>query len=125
MSGSIKAPKLSKISLGTIGNGVAGELFERELKAVLENISDVTTPWKQKRRLTLEFTFYPDESRDSAAIEIECNKKIPTVSPKLTDIYIDEDDQGELVAVQEDPKQPMLDLKPRRIKKSESLELQQ
>lgn len=111
--------KLSKISLGSIGNGVAGELFDREMKAILENIRDMTTPWKQKRRLSLEFTFYPDESRDSASVEIECVKKIPTVAPKLSTLFIDEDDEGEFIGVQEDPKQPMLDLKPRKLKKGD------
>jgi len=117
--------KLSKISLGSIGNGIAGELFDREMKAILENIRDVTTPWKKARRLTIEFTIYPQESRESAEVEIECKKKIPTVEPRLSTLFIDEDDDGEFIAVQEDPRQPMLDLKPRTLKKGETVELQQ
>lgn len=104
--------KISKISLGSIGNGVAGELFDREMSAILANIVDVNTPAKKVRKLVLEFQIRPDESRQVMGVDVLCTTKMPGVKPQPTTLFMGKEN-GKPVAFHQDPRQGVLDLKPR------------
>jgi len=61
---------LRKVTSESLGDGVIEALFQGELEKVLANIDDLGTDAKKKRRIILEFTITPTESRDMAGIAI-------------------------------------------------------
>jgi hypothetical protein len=64
------------VSLPTIGNGAAVELFEHELEKVLENIADVNTEPESTREITLKFKFKPSAERNFGAVAITVTSKM-------------------------------------------------
>lgn len=73
--------KMEPITLATLGEGAAVEMFERELSRVLEDIDDSNTKPDTKRVIVLEVTFSPSEGRDYAALEIKCKSKLAGLKP--------------------------------------------
>lgn len=63
---------ITEVSLDTIADGVALELFKHEMKQVCDNIADKNTSALGRRKITLTFEFAPDESRD----EVKCNVSV-------------------------------------------------
>ena len=63
--------RLRNLTLDTICNGAARELFEAELQRVVDNINDSNVPATEKRKVTLEFTFSPSPERDWAGITMQ------------------------------------------------------
>lgn len=79
---------LTELSLETVGGGVAHELFERELKNVLENIDDINTLPKDKRVINLQITFQPTEQRDAGMISVICSSKLAGTKASMTPMNI-------------------------------------
>lgn len=78
----------TETTLDTVGNGVAKELFARELTAVMENINDTNTPWKAPRKITLEISFAPDEDRKECTVSVSCKAKLAPVKPYSAHTYL-------------------------------------
>jgi len=93
------------VTLATIANGAALELFERELSRVIENIADVNTDWKAKREIHLKVTIMPDEGRGLAVTALQVTSKLAGVKPVATVVYFGRKD-GQPVAVTHDFAQP-------------------
>ena len=49
----------TRVTLATIGNGAALDLFEHEFQRVIANIADINTNPKQKRKINLEVEITP------------------------------------------------------------------
>jgi hypothetical protein len=85
-----------------ITNLAKGALFERadvEVKRVLENITDQNTDWKKARKITLTLEFKAlDESRESVKVDLQAKSSISPYTPVTTQVYIDKDETGEIVA---------------------------
>ena len=85
-----------------ITNLAKGALFERadvEVKRVLENITDQNTDWKKARKITLTLEFKAlDESRESVKVDLQAKSFISPYTPVTTQVYIDKDETGEIVA---------------------------
>ena len=67
-----------------VGSGVAEELFQRELGAVLANIADVNTQANAKRKIIVEVTFEPVVPREGgrpreAAVYVGSSSKLAPV----------------------------------------------
>jgi len=60
-----------ELEIGTINNSAASEIFKRELGQVMDNIADINTESKATRKITIEFSFTPNEGRDMGVIEIK------------------------------------------------------
>lgn len=86
MSEHVNTPK----SILEMANGAFLELTDREMGLVLENIQDVNTSAKAKRKITVTLTFIPDESRQNIAVEYSVNSKLAPVKPVLTFLYADD-----------------------------------
>lgn len=77
----------SEISLTTICHGGVPEIFERELREVLENIADPNTAAEKTRTLTLKFIFKPTEDRTGAAIDFSCRAALQPVKMAKSNMY--------------------------------------
>jgi hypothetical protein len=92
--------KWTEVTLGSIGNGAAQELFARELAAVLANMQDVNTKHDAKRKITLSFVFAADEARETCSATIKCESKLAPVKPLMITAQMTEGKDGEATLVQ-------------------------
>lgn len=70
-----------ELTLESLGNGVAMELFEELLKQVNENIADPNTNPKDVREITLTFKFKPNETRHDVSVSVHSKKKLAPFKP--------------------------------------------
>ncbi len=97
------------VTLEGLGNGAAKELFEAELRRVVENVSDPNTPWKAKRAITLKITISPEgDERTAVGVAISCTSKVAAPTPYPTRLFVGIGADGP-VAVESNPEQPRLD----------------
>lgn len=96
-----------KVSLLNICSGAVEEIFQREMKRILENIRDVNTADTAKRELTLKFTFKPYPDRSGATVEFATKSGLANVEAVNGTIHITAA-TGELAAFPRDPRQEML-----------------
>jgi len=92
------------ITLATIANGAAEELFSDRLTEVLRNVNDPNTDWKAARKITIEVAFRPNEERTIGDIHIKASSKLAGLKPVQTVCYMGRQN-GKLVAVENNPKQ--------------------
>lgn len=96
-----------RVTLMTIGQGMAQPLFNRELEAVLANMLDPNTAARANREIVMKFKFKPSEKRDMAAVLIEATSKLATVNPAGGAIFVGRVNK-KIVAVEENPRQRKL-----------------
>lgn len=99
------------VTLETIGHGAALELFNKELRNVLDNIADPNTEPKGKRKISLEITFAPTVNRDMGQVLIDCKAKLMPHRGEATTVFFAYV-AGQRAAVEPDPKQGALFDKP-------------
>lgn len=68
--------EFEKLNLKNLCNGAAAELFDRELEAVLQNISDPNAKAKTAREITLKVTILPTEDRSRGVVGVKCSSKL-------------------------------------------------
>lgn len=94
-----------QVSLETLAQGAAGELFARELGAALRNINDPNTSAKAKRTVVLTVVLQPGEDdRERVGFLIDVKSKLAPVKPHAGLMYLGEKN-GQPVAVTFDPRQ--------------------
>jgi hypothetical protein len=78
------------ISLDGIGKFGAAvkELFQGELEKVLMNIMDVNTKAEKPRKITVEISILPDETREKGKVGIEVKSKLIAPKPFSTSIHM-------------------------------------
>lgn len=80
---------LKKLTLGLLGGGAAEELFQHELKKVVENMADPNTDAEAKRSITIQVTFEPmGADRDVAAQTLKVTSKLAGIKPAVTTTYL-------------------------------------
>lgn len=92
------------VSLETLGQGAAVEMFADELKKVLANVLDPNTKASAKRSVTLTLEIKPDEDRSFASSSIEVKSKLAPTKPVGVPIYIG-NHAGQPVATERDTRQ--------------------
>lgn len=101
-------PEEQFVSLDSLANGSAVDLFNTELSKVLENILDPNTKADAVRSVTLKVEIKPSESRSVGDVGISVTSKLaPPKSAKAT-LYFGTK-QGKAVAVERDPNQMSFD----------------
>lgn len=88
-----------QVTLSSVAEGAAEELFQHAFKQMLENAMDVNTPAKAKRSITLTFSLVVDEKRSNPELRIACSTKVAPITPISQAIRVGRH-QGELVAVE-------------------------
>lgn len=94
------------VTLDTLADGAARELFGAALERVLANIDDPNTEPEATRTITLKVEFVPTEDRRTTQVQGSCEERLPGVKGVITTIYLGRK-QGVLTAV-EAPKQDEL-----------------
>lgn len=92
-------PSSEKINIASIARGALLERADIEISRVLENIADKNTDWKKSRKVTLTLDFKAlDQARDNIKVELSAKSSISPYNPVLTQVYIDKDENGKVVA---------------------------
>ncbi|WEU69519.1 replication terminator protein [Latilactobacillus phage TMW 1.1365 P2] len=77
--------QLFDFELSKIAGGGAQEQFTAELKKIADNILDLNTEAKTKRKLTMDLVFIPNDKRDAVQVEVAVKSKLaPQVSVATT-----------------------------------------
>lgn len=103
---------LKKLGLTTIANGVADELFERELQAVAKNIDDQNTSPDAERKITLTVTLKPDLERREVKATVQVTAKLAPVKPASATVFCGKVD-GRPTLLGRDPNQLEMELESR------------
>lgn len=102
------SPQATEVSLLSLGNGTAMELFSHELKKVMANIKDPNTDGKKKRSITLKVEFVPFSDRTGFQAVIDVKTSLAAVpAVPAGNIFIMRDG-GELKAYSHDTRQEQL-----------------
>lgn len=88
-----------QVTLSSVAEGAAEELFQHAFKQLVMNAMDPNTPAKATRRLTLTFSLVVDEKRQNTELKIACASKIAPIMPVSQPIRVGMH-QGEYVAVE-------------------------
>lgn len=95
------------LNIGNICEGALPELFDTEIRKVLENIADVNTEADAIRGVTITLRFKPAPDRRSAVVVAQATSKLCGVAPTAGSIFFAKR-QGALLAYAEDPRQDRL-----------------
>jgi len=79
--------QLKEVTLSTIADGVASELFQHELDIISENIQDPNTNWQGKRSITLTFEFSADENRDEVKVNVNSKSVVAPIKGHSKTVY--------------------------------------
>jgi hypothetical protein len=97
----------TEVSLESLGNGAAVELFSDALGKVLNNIVDINTDPKAVREVTLKVKIKPNEDREVGQVQISTATKLAPIKSVDTVVFIGRRG-GQAIAVESNPKQPGL-----------------
>lgn len=90
---------LNTIKLEEIADGALQEKFERAFEAVISNLKDVNTPYKDKREIGIKIKFAQPETRDRVVVSVDISTKLAPQTSVLTQFAIGKDlKTGELYA---------------------------
>jgi hypothetical protein len=95
------------LNLLNIDNGSVPEVFDAELRKVLDNINDPNCNPKAKREITLKLTLLPGEDREDMSYIVACTSKLAPVKPGINRAHLVRK-QGQLHALTENVTQEKL-----------------
>lgn len=67
---------MNNVDLKTIANGILEAKFETAFRRVIENLRDVNTSFKAKRKITITLDFTQNETRDDVHVNIDVVEKL-------------------------------------------------
>lgn len=89
---------MQNINLSTLAGGALQEKFNIEFGKIMENIRDVNTDHKIKRKMNIEISFVSSEDRELAMADINVKIKLAPTKSVGTKFTIDTRDNGEVIA---------------------------
>lgn len=84
---------IKQVSLETIADGVAAELFAYEIEKIARNIADKNTAPIAARSLTLKFDFKPDENREEVKVTVTAKTSLAPVKGYTKTIFTGQKDR--------------------------------
>ena len=87
-------------SIESLADGAIAEQINSAIEKVLENISDMNTPYKIKRKLNIILAFDADESREMSEVGVTIKATLAPATPTKTRIIIDRDNKGKIVGAE-------------------------
>jgi|SRR5215467_7076855 len=96
------------VNLNNLAAGKAQERFALALADVIANVLDPNTDPKKVREVVLKVKIKPSVSRESAAVQIECTKKLAELTAVESTFYMGMV-AGEPVAQEHNPRQLRFD----------------
>ncbi|AYC29660.1 replication terminator protein [Paenisporosarcina cavernae] len=88
------------VNLETFANGALAERINLELSKVLENIADPNTDPKKARKVTMNITLKPNESRNLASVSITAKCNLQPAREIETNLMIDYNSEGKVVGAE-------------------------
>lgn len=82
---------MDRVDLAEFAGGALQEQFDDAMEKVLVNLTDVNTPWKNKRKIVVEVSFEQNEDRDDVAVSVSTVPKLAPVKPVGTRMAIGKD----------------------------------
>jgi hypothetical protein len=98
-----------KIDLITMHGGAVIDMFNEEYKKVLANIGDNNVKPNATREINIKMLIKPDKTRRTAQTEVNVTSKLAPVNSSENVCFFDEDDEGHVVAFEDNVKQLELD----------------
>lgn len=93
-------------SLLQMAKGAIQERVDYEVSRVVDNILDMNTEAKVKRKVTLTIVMVPDEDRQVVKIEASAKSSLAPVTPVGTSLVITADGNGEMMLAEIIPQVP-------------------
>ena len=90
---------MEKVKLQEIVGGALQEKFSKAFERVIDNLQDVNTPFKVKRKIHIQLDFVQNETRDDVHVNVSVVEKLAPQSPMTTAFSIGRDlETGEMFA---------------------------
>lgn len=86
------------IDLENFIDGAFTEQVNAGVNEVLQNINDVNTDWKKKRKLTIDLVFTSREDRELMSVDVSVKPKLEPAKPITTTILMGTNGKGGIVA---------------------------
>ncbi len=96
------------IDIYTVSDGALVEAFGLKLSEVLANIADPNTPATAKRTISLTLTLQPKDDRMQINTQFTCKAQLASIVPSTGRIFLGKDNDGNLYALDRDPRQQNL-----------------
>ena len=93
-------------SLLQMAKGAIQERVDYEVSRVVDNILDMNTEAKVKRKVTLTIVMVPDDDRQVVKIEASAKSTLAPVTPVGTSLVITADGNGEMILAEIVPQVP-------------------
>lgn len=100
---------MKEVDLTLWDSGVAVDLFNEELRKVLANIADNNVKAEAVRKIKIEFSLKPDNSRRLAAVSVTATSTLAPVQAHKGIVFFDSGKDGKIGVYQDDPAQLELD----------------
>ncbi|MGB0911059.1 MAG: hypothetical protein ACPGYT_11915 [Nitrospirales bacterium] len=94
-----------ELTLATLGDGGAEEIFQRELAKVLQNIKDPNTDGKVVRSIVMTVLITPNEQRTAAPLAVSFKTKLAPEHGAGGQIFLKEGEDGTIQAITFNPNQ--------------------
>ncbi len=90
---------MEKVKLQELVGGALQEKFSKAFEKVIENLQDVNTSYKVKRKINIQLDFVQNETRDDVHVNVSVAEKLAPQSPMTTAFSIGKDlKTGEMYA---------------------------
>lgn len=99
-------PNDQKSSLLQMAKGAIQERVDYEVSRVVDNILDMNTEAKVKRKVTLTIEMVPDEDRRVVKIAASAKSTLAPVVPVGTSLVVTSDGNGEMILAEIVPQVP-------------------
>ena len=93
-------------SLLQMAKGAIQERVDYEVSRVVDNLLDMNTEAKAKRKIVLTIVMVPDEDRQVVKVEASAKSKLAPVTPIGTSLLITADSNGEMMLAEIAPQVP-------------------
>lgn len=82
---------MSKVNLEEFAGGALREKFNDAFEKIVSNMLDPNTPWKNKRKISVEITLTQNEDRSDTSVDVSVLTKLAPVKPIETRMTIGRD----------------------------------
>lgn len=94
---------VQKVTLANLGEGAVVEMFDNELRKVIENIDDPNTDAETIREITIKMKLHPTKNRKAGKYNINVTSKLAGVAALENHLFFNQDKTAvEMVSAQEE-----------------------
>lgn len=98
--------QMNRESILRMAAGAIEEKVDYEVTRVIDNILDLNTDPKAKRKISITLTFLPDAERKHISIQAEAKSTLAPTAAVATSMMITADGNGEMVVAEMVPQIP-------------------